>query len=260
VWFDGLGWVPFDPTPISSDRAEELPWAPRPVPQEASPTAPGTTATPSTTPRSANPRNLDPTTPYVPLALPQETAGWVRPVAIGVPVLLVLAVLVVAPGLLRAAQRRRRLSAGDAAALWDELAATARDLRVRLLPSRTARQTARQLAEVVSVGEPDRAAVDGIRRLALAEESAAYARPAADGGRDPALASALRAARHGLLAAVPRRVRLRALLWPASLVDGVRERVLALLPGGRGGGTAPAAPVQPPLPSRDRDLVGSGRR
>ena len=29
VYFDDLGWVPFDPTPIAVDRAVELPWAPR---------------------------------------------------------------------------------------------------------------------------------------------------------------------------------------------------------------------------------------
>jgi transglutaminase-like putative cysteine protease len=234
VWFQGLGWVPFDPTPISDGRATQLPWAPRPVPQEANPTAPGTTATPSTpAPRTTSPRNLDPSTPYVPLALPEQTPGWVRPVAIGVPVLAVLALLAVAPALLRAGQRRRRLAAGDAPALWDELSATARDLRVRLHPSRTARQTARQLAEVVSTGEPDRSAIDGIRRLALAEESASYAPPPAagrDADGDAALVTALRAARRGMLAAVPRRVRLRALLWPASLVDAVRERLRTVLP------------------------------
>jgi hypothetical protein len=153
----------------------------------------------------------------------------VRPVAIGVPVLLLAAVLVAAPALLRAAQRRRRLAAGDAPALWDELAATARDLRVRLHPSRTARQTARQLAEVVSVGEPDRSAIDGIRRLALAEESASYAPPSSATAQDVGLATALRAARRGLLAATPRRVRLRALLWPASLVDGAARGLRARL-------------------------------
>ena len=29
VYFQCLGWVPFDPTPISADRAVDLPWAPR---------------------------------------------------------------------------------------------------------------------------------------------------------------------------------------------------------------------------------------
>jgi hypothetical protein len=177
-----------------------------------------------------NPRNLDPGTPYVPLDVQQQTPGWVRPVAVGVPVVLVLAFLGVAPALLRTAQRRRRLAAGDAPALWDELGATARDLRVRLHPSRTARQTARQLAELVSSGKPDGSAIDGIRRLALAEEAASYAPPTA--GRTPAdaaLPAALHAARRGLLAAVPRRVRLQALLWPASLADGAARGLRAWL-------------------------------
>ena len=29
VYFDGLGWVPFDPTPLGVDRAVDLPWSPR---------------------------------------------------------------------------------------------------------------------------------------------------------------------------------------------------------------------------------------
>ncbi|MEX5721886.1 transglutaminase family protein, partial [Geodermatophilus maliterrae] len=34
VHFDDLGWIPFDPTPIDTERAVELPWAPRPADQE----------------------------------------------------------------------------------------------------------------------------------------------------------------------------------------------------------------------------------
>ena len=29
VYFDGLGWVPFDPTPLGVDRSLDLPWSPR---------------------------------------------------------------------------------------------------------------------------------------------------------------------------------------------------------------------------------------
>ena len=37
VYFDDLGWVPYDPTPIDTDRAVELPWAPRAPDQEVDP-------------------------------------------------------------------------------------------------------------------------------------------------------------------------------------------------------------------------------
>jgi len=102
--------------------------------------------------------------------------------------LLLLAVLAT-PALIRRLQRRRRLADGAPAALWDELAATAVDLGIGVHPSWTPRQTARQLAGVVSrteggpsaraVRRPDSdpAAVDALRRLALAEEASSYARP-----------------------------------------------------------------------------------
>src|SRR3712207_6550111 len=37
VYFDDLGWIPYDPTPIDTDRAVELPWAPRPQDLEVDP-------------------------------------------------------------------------------------------------------------------------------------------------------------------------------------------------------------------------------
>src|SRR3712207_8757198 len=39
VYFDDLGWIPFDPTPIDVDRAVDLPWSPRTQDQEADPRA-----------------------------------------------------------------------------------------------------------------------------------------------------------------------------------------------------------------------------
>jgi hypothetical protein len=153
--------------------------------------------------------------------------------------LLALLLLGSLPGLLRRRRRRRALADGGAGALWDELAATARDLGIPWQPSATPRQTARRLAELVRRAEPGEeagagsrvrrpdsadAAVDAIRRLALAEEAASYARPGAPAAGGP-LAPALRSARRGLLRAVPRRARLRAALWPASLMGGLGERV-----------------------------------
>src|SRR4051794_31869058 len=41
AYFAGLGWVPFDPTPIAAARAVDLPWAPRAdAPAADAPTAP----------------------------------------------------------------------------------------------------------------------------------------------------------------------------------------------------------------------------
>jgi transglutaminase-like putative cysteine protease len=235
VYFADLGWVPFDPTPISSDRAVDLPWAPRadspqdngPVPTAAAPTAP-TQAGPT--------KQLDPDNTFTPLNLPQSsTAAWLRPALLGGGAVLVVLAVIGAPALLRRLQRRRRLADGAPAALWDELAATAVDLGIRVHPSWTPRQTARQLAAVVhrteggaqgpAVRRPDtdHAAVDALRRLALAEEASSYARPGTVAA-DPELVAALRAARRGLLRATPPRTRALALLWPSSLLTGASRR------------------------------------
>ncbi|MGY1603448.1 transglutaminaseTgpA domain-containing protein [Geodermatophilus sp. SYSU D00815] len=242
VYFADLGWVPFDPTPIATERRVELPWAPRAdTPQEDGPAA--DTPLPSASATSRPTVEIDRDDQFVPLDLPQEqTAGWVRPVLLGGGGALLVVALLATPAALRGLQRRRRLADGSPAALWDELAATARDLGMALHPARTPRQSARHLAGVVTGSAPGAAAqpavrrpgdgaataaVDALRRLALAEEAASYARPGTPG--DPGLADALRTARRGLVRATPRRGRLRAAVWPASLVSGAGRRGAGVL-------------------------------
>ncbi|MGY1807427.1 transglutaminaseTgpA domain-containing protein [Blastococcus sp. SYSU D00669] len=239
VYFADLGWVPFDPTPIATERRVELPWAPRgDAPEEGEPAAEPSAPTASATAGATV--EIDRDDQFVPLDLPQEqTAPWLRPVLLGAGGAVLVLALLAGPALARGVQRRRRLADGSAAALWDELAASARDLGVGLHAARTPRQTARQLAAVVTgtagagaaVRRPDSAdeaaAVDALRRLALAEEAASYARPGA--AADPGLAAALRTARRGLVRATPRRARLLALLWPASLMSGAGRRAVETL-------------------------------
>ncbi|MGZ4627137.1 MAG: transglutaminase domain-containing protein, partial [Kineosporiaceae bacterium] len=252
VYFSDLGWVPFDPTPLAASRAVTLPWAPRIDPQATSQQAAGATASAAPT-RAGATKQLDPDNSFTPLRLPAATAApWLRPVLIGVGVLVVLLALGALPALARIRQRRRRLADGSPGALWDELVASAQDLGVRLAPARTLRQTARELAGVMAGAasgrdgrgdqtsrassrrpDPARLGIDGVRRLALAEEAASYA-PAGRESTSAPLEPAVRAARQALLRAVPLRRRLRALLWPASLVTGARERWALRL--GRGNG------------------------
>jgi transglutaminase-like putative cysteine protease len=249
VYFAGLGWVPFDPTPLGIGRAVTLPWAPRAGETEAPTTANAATAAPTATAAFGSAR-LDKGTPFVPLNLPSERPAWVTPVIATGASLFALLLLGSLPGLVRRRRRRRALADGSAAALWDELAATARDLGFPWQPCATPRQIARRLAELVRGAEPGEetgaaagrhvrrpdstdTAIDAIRRLALAEEAASYARPGSPAAAGP-LAPALRSARRGLLWAVPRRTRLRARLWPASLMSGLYERAsirLATLAG-----------------------------
>ncbi|MGY1785781.1 transglutaminase family protein [Geodermatophilus sp. SYSU D00698] len=235
VYFDDLGWVPFDPTPIDSERAVDLPWAPRPADQEVlerpqdvptAPTAPQSVPTPQQD-------RVDGATPQGTTAAQTSSA---RPVLVAAGVLLGLAALLAAPAGARALQRRRRVAGGSPAALWDELAATARDLGLPWDPAQTPRQQAAALTRTLDgvavaggahrAGVPD--AADAVGRLARAEEAASYGRPGAPA--DPSLGAALTRARRGLTAAAAPRARLRALLWPASLGDALAAAVTARLP------------------------------
>ncbi len=226
VYFDGLGWVPFDPTPLGVDRSLDLPWSPRVGGATGTDDDPGT-AEPTTAPLPNAPREDRAGGP-----VPTPTGGgggsgpWGTVAIVAGAVLLALA-LVALPAAARAWQRRRRIADGRAGALWDELTATALDVGLRADPAWTPRQAARELAGLGGRPESPRsgamrtALADAVQQLARAEEAASYGR----GGGEPVgpeLLAALRTARHGLLATAPPRVRLRARLWPASLVAAVR--------------------------------------
>jgi hypothetical protein len=249
VYFEDLGWVPFDPTPLAANREVPLPWAPR-VGDDSAPGEPGGVTAPTTTAPAGPTARLDRDDQFVPLNLPGGGGPtWLPPLLLAVGGLLLAALVVGAPTALRAVQRRRRLAEGSPGALWDELAATAIDLGMAPAPSATPRQTARRLAATMTaksdapggavasggahlVGrrrpeEEERSAVDAVRRLALAEEAASYGPAGSTVGPD--LATALRTARRGLWAAVPPRARWRARLWPESLVQGAGSRLAAAL-------------------------------
>ncbi|MGY1593737.1 transglutaminaseTgpA domain-containing protein [Geodermatophilus sp. SYSU D00708] len=228
VYFDDLGWIPFDPTPIDVDRAVDLPWSPRTQDQEADPRTDAPTA-PLPAPVTPTPQ-VD----RAPQATPapqqaEESAQWVRPVLLGAAAVLGVAALAAVPAGLRALQRRRRLAGDDPAGLWDELTATALDVGLQRDPARTPRQTAGHLAAAVAERSAaggsrtrgrhgsDPAAADAVARLAGAEEAASYARPGSAPAAGPELRATLATARRALLSTAPRRTRLRALLWPASL-------------------------------------------
>jgi hypothetical protein len=238
VFFDGFGWIPFDPTPIADERAADLPWAPRTTqerPSDRGATVPDPSAPAQSAPRLPQDRGGDGVLPPT-----SGTGGGVGvgPALIAGGLTLLALVLLVLPGGMRVLQRRRRLADGRAGALWDELGATASDLGVRLHPAWTPRRTADELARRTGRpdGTPDPAAVDGVHRLALAEEVASYG-AAPEREADPGLAGALRSARRGLLHASSPGGRLRALLWPASLVAGVGPRLATRIRRGLGGPT-----------------------
>jgi transglutaminase-like putative cysteine protease len=214
AWFSGLGWIPFDPTPIAANRAVALPWAPR-----TDPTTAGTVAEPPV-PSAGVPVPAGPTAqvgqdaPLVPVDQQARQGGTsLLPWLTGAGLIAVVLVLGAVPSGLRRLARRRRLADGSPDALWEELLATTADLGIPVPGTATARQFARQLAEQLAGGEP--AAVPAVRTLALAQERAVYGPPGTATG-DPALPMALRSVRRALLRRASRGQRLRATLWPAS--------------------------------------------
>jgi transglutaminase-like putative cysteine protease len=131
VYFSGIGWIPFDPTPLTgSDLTREfpLPWAAHPNQAQSSTAEPTANKGPSGV-SSANTSSSsalggggsDPAIPPLVWEIGAPLAG----------LLLILLLVVWGPRLLRSRQRRLRLErargTGNPELLWLELAATATD-------------------------------------------------------------------------------------------------------------------------------------
>ncbi|MCL2781025.1 MAG: DUF3488 and transglutaminase-like domain-containing protein [Actinomycetia bacterium] len=222
-----IGWVPFDPTPLSgadAGRSVGLPWAPAGGASTAAPPSNdaqhGGAAQPS---RSAS-------APAAPSAPPAERASaggglswpaWlVASVAGGVAALVALALI---PAAVRLGRRRARL-AGPAAgpdSVWTELRATATDLGYPWSAARTPRQVLSWLGGRTVTG----AARESLAALASAVERARYA-PAGETTPAAALISNLRQVEKALRDRRPRLTRSRARLLPASLRSPSRRRRL----------------------------------
>jgi len=231
AWFSGLGWIPFDPTPISAERAVELPWAPR---TQATDDATVDPVTPQVeAPRPAAPTaELDRDDEALPQAAPLTEPGRdLGPWLTGGAGTLLLLGLAAVPFAVRRRQRSARLADGRPGELWDELLATATDLQIDVPGTTTSRQLARQLAERLSGAEPE--AVAAVRSLALAQERAVYGRPGAGADRDPALAGQLQTVRRAMVRSVSRSQRLQAAAWPASTLGAAARWLGAHTPGRR---------------------------
>jgi hypothetical protein len=140
LYFEGLGWVPFEPTPSrgalpvyaqtdspsgSSTNLDNLNDSLRVSP---APSASATAPTPSATASAA------------------ARSGSQAPIATGVTLgVLLIAILLILPATIRAAQRRRRLARGIDGA-WEELEALGRDHGIPPDPADTPRTYAGRLA------------------------------------------------------------------------------------------------------------------
>ncbi|MBI3685768.1 MAG: transglutaminase domain-containing protein [Actinobacteria bacterium] len=218
AYFTGIGWIPFDPTPpdpTTPGRSLGQPWAPASTPRVSVAPTPGSTSSRpagQSQPTKQRDNAADP-------AVSVTARHGITPTQVGTGLAIMLVLFAVAtPGLVRTAQRRRRLAtatrgdpAAAARAAWDEFTATAADLGLVLRPAESPRATAARLVDEVPLHGPQAA---GMRLLAMAEERCRYA---PDARVDGDLPTAVRAVRRGLLAARGRRHRLRARAAPSVL-------------------------------------------
>jgi len=210
VYFSGIGWVGFDPTKSLGTPTGFLPAAAGGGEDVSPSTAPSQTPTASVSPSTrADERGLradDANT-----GAGAHAAANLLPWALGAAGIVLLLLV---PLLLGALRRRRRDAAarrGDALSAWNSVRETAIDLGVPVPVSESPRALGTRL--VRDHGAPDAETL----LLVRAVEEAAYADTGtpADGR---AVRDAAAAVRTGLYLSVPGGRRLRALLFPRSLV------------------------------------------
>ncbi|MET1065604.1 MAG: DUF3488 and transglutaminase-like domain-containing protein [Arthrobacter sp.] len=182
LYFQGLGWVPFEPTPsrgvVPSYALETQ------APSGASTNENNDGLLPS---NGANPTPL-PTVAPLPLpgaASQADPASRLLPMLYSAGGLLILGLLLVSPNLARTALRRRRLntSQGDGAAAlqaWAELRDLAMDYGIAPQTSETPRHFSERLRLSGVLGAPDGLDADGhraVRALTADFERRQYGRP-----------------------------------------------------------------------------------
>ncbi|WP_143517581.1 DUF3488 and transglutaminase-like domain-containing protein [Pseudonocardia sp. MH-G8] len=236
AYFPRIGWMAFDPTPLSDGRAIDPPYVQEaqaelggaedalaeeaPAPEELPGEAPG-----------SSPDSPQPQSPPSQAAPQTPAPGFdVALVPIGATLAAVLAVVLAAfvPAMLRSRDRRRRLSAvaaggpEAAAAGWDELLAESTDRGAESPPSDTVRSAARRLVREHHL-EAD--AQQALRTVVGAVEASWYGGAHPDPGR---LDDSVRTVAAGIAAGSA--LSLRGRLLPRSVVQRLRARAQ-----GRGG-------------------------
>ena len=238
LYFQGYGWLRFEPTPSEAGQAGQA----TAYPPSYTTDIPATTGTgtsqalpnvgPTTAPTGQSGHVKQITSPY-PGGAPgtasksDASSPW-KIFGLVVAGLVVLAA--VTPWCARRVIRRRRwrrravavpagadrVRARDVAwahAAWQELRDDLMDYGAAPLPSESPRAVAARAGTGLSLAGPAR---DALGRIAMAEERARYAPAPSDGSSLPADSAAVRRA---IAAAVPREARWRARLLPASVVS-----------------------------------------
>jgi transglutaminase-like putative cysteine protease len=210
LYFEGIGWLRFEPTPgrgalpdYSSLAAVDDPATPEFEGQnpDAAPAVAPTTS-PTTTP-TERPVEDDP------VQVTRQDPTLVVLSVVGA----LLVMLLLLPAAARVAIRWRRMGRvreGDAAAAWAEIRDTAHDHEWSAPDSETPRQLGTRLAAVVGAG--------AVETLQAGVESAAYDRP----GSRTMTVDEVDAVRRAIAAAAPFRVRVRSIFLPPSLIARFR--------------------------------------
>ena len=212
VYFEGIGWIPFEPTsglgvPTTFSSEATLPGQPidpdAATPQSsATPTAPGDQAQIDLEEQRQNAAGGDSENGLDPLPILGVVAAVI--------------VLLSLPFLIRELRRRQQDAAargGDAAAAWQSVQEAAIDVGIPVPASETPRAFARRLVE--QHGAP----ASEMNTVVLAIERASYSRAGARSQwMGDAAADAAGSVRVALLASVPPSRRILALLAPRSLI------------------------------------------
>ncbi|KOU67033.1 transglutaminase [Streptomyces sp. WM4235] len=222
LYFEGVGWTRFEPTPRSGISVPDYSRAAQPT---AQPSAPAALPSPGASAPSAAPSKAEDCPPELkklgecggPVlsqggnsdggVTPLSVLGWTAAgvLVLGLPLL---------PLLWRRRIRTRRLAAGDVLLAWRELGDAAWDVNI---PPDEALSPRRAAGRVVVLGRLEDEAAQAVHRVAGAVERALYAPPGADTSYE-GLADDVLLASAALLATVSRGTRVRALLLPRSLV------------------------------------------
>lgn len=215
LFFAGVGWVRFEPTPGSAGASTPG----YTVPDSESPDAPSETSeasdSPTTDSTSAAPQLQDPEVGTPAGSAAESDSAWLRWAVLTA--LLAVAAAAVMPVSAWLVRRRRRTSApGEAARVereWEELISRMADLGVNPPRGSTPRQAGEWIGQRLSLGDPER---ERLGQVVAVLERARYAptgEALPDVGHqvDRVVGHARRTRTTGM--------QIRALLWPA---DGVR--------------------------------------
>ena len=238
LYFEGAGWVRFEPTPAEENVAAPAYTAGRvPAPEEVE--------TPTASPSVEEPTAV-PTQDRAPETTSSEDEGTGLLRWLGWTALALVAVgLLALPRGLRALVRRRRLApgapGGAAEGAWAEVRATALDLGLGWDDGVTLRRRARALAPAMApaghgVDQPatdDRTPTEALETLVLRLERSRFSRTGLPEGADAELPFLAVIVTDALRRAAKPRALRRATWLPASLWRGDAEGS-----GGRGGTTA----------------------